>query len=165
MHRSECTALSVQALLYLDDTISELPDTLPSKRDVLRLYRGRGATPLHCSRGVGGEFTCSEPTGCLATDSRCVVASIKELWLRMRLPVVSDKLILAKLKEMEAKLQKFLKRKMCEVYAAELDKTFNLAPKNYQQLVMESDSEEEEEKARKLRILHDFVGPNATRYL
>ena len=160
MHRSQCTIRTVQALLYLDHTITELPgDTLASKRDV-----SRGATPLHCSRGVGGEFTCSEPTGCLATDSRCVVASIKELWLRMRLPVVSDKLILAKLKEMEAKLQKFLKRKLCEVYAAELDKTFNLAPKNYQQLVMESDSEDEE-KARKLRILHDFVGPNATRYL
>ena len=152
----------MQALLYLDDTISELPDTLPSKRDVLRLYRGRGATPIHCPMS-GVEFSCSEPDGCVAKNSLCVIASVKRIWLYARLPVASDKLILARLKELEAKLQKFLKRKLCQVYAAELEDTFNLTHKNYQQVVMESDSEEEE-KVRKLRILNDFLGPNATRY-
>ena len=152
----------MQALLYLDHTITELPDTLASKRDVLRLYRGRGATPIHCPMS-GVEFSCSEPDGCAAKNSLCVIASVKRMWLNARLPVVSDKQILARLKELEAKLQKFLKRKLCQVYATELEDTFNLAHKNYQQVVMESDSEEEE-KVRKLRILNDFLGPNATRY-
>ena len=78
MHRSECTVLAVQALIYLDHTITVLPDTLASKRDVLRLYRGRGATPLHCQMS-GVEFTCSKPAGCVAENSLCVIAKIKKM--------------------------------------------------------------------------------------
>ena len=153
----------MQKLIYLDHTTTELPeDTLPSKKDVLRFYRGREGAAVHCTRDASGEFICSEPTGCLANNSPCIVYSVKEIWLKRRLPVISDKLILAKVKLLVAELQKFAKRKLNEAYATELDKTFNLAPKNYEQIVMESEIEEEE-KAKKIRILNDFVGPNATR--
>ena len=161
---AQYTLCPLQALLYLDHTITELPgDTLPSKRDVLRLYRGREGAAVHCARVASGELTCSEPTGCLANNSPCIVFSVKELWVKMRLPVVSDKLVLARLKALVAEFHKFIKKKLSEAYATELDMTFNLTFKNYEQIVMESDSESEE-KARKIRILNDFVGPNATRY-
>ena len=171
----------MQGITYLGETIAELPDnTLASNRQVLQLLHGRfgdeagglrklGQTggwdqlAVHCPRKLCGDFACDKPAGCVAKDEKCFVFTLKETWVTNRLPTVKDKLILQKLKSLQSELQKHSKRNHSETFAAEMAKTFNLAPKKYREIVVESE-EDEAEQARIIRILDDFVGPTATRY-
>ena len=53
---------------------------------------------------------------------------------------------------------------MSEAYIAELGKTFSLAPRDYRAIVI-GGAKEEPEKLKKIRILDDYVGPAAFRYV
>ena len=169
-------------MTYLGETITELPDnTLASKRQVLQLLNGQFAAEggghrgigragggwdqpsIHCPRKPCGDYSCDKPAGCLARDEKCLVFLVKETWVTNRLPTIKDNLILPKIKNLKAEFQKYSKRNHSETFAAEIAKTFNLAPRKYREVVMESE-EDETEQARILRILDDFVGPTATRY-
>ena len=119
--------------------------------------------PAALARKHDGDFACDEPAGCVATGEKCFVFQVKEMWLTGRLAKIKDKLILLKVKNLQAEFIKHSKKKHSDTFVAEIAKTLDLAPKKYRDIVMES-VEEEEERVRIIRILDDYVGPTATRY-
>ena len=167
-------------MTYLGHTILQLPneDMLPSQQEILQLlhglfgdedgslkgFKGWDHEALHCPRKPDGVYTCSEPAGCVARGAFCFVYMTKEVWVNARLPTVQDKSILGKIKTLRENFYKQCKKKFSEAYVAELGKTFSLAPRDYRAIVM-GGAEEEPEKLRKLRILDDYVGPAASRYV
>ena len=162
-------------MTYLGETIAQLPDHPASKKEVLQLLHGqiggeagglRGGWDqpwIHCPGKQDGDYSCDEPAGCVAKGMKCLIYHVKEVWVTARLPKIKDKLILLKIKNLQAELIKFSKRKHSETFVADLAKTLNLAPKNYMDIVLAS-VEEERERVRIIRILDDYVGPTATRY-
>ena len=174
---------TVQGMTYLGKTIAQVPDkSLASKKEVLQLLHGqfggeagsiRGIGRagggwdqpwIHCPRKPCGDYACDEPAGCVAKGEKCFVFRVKETWVTARFPKIKDKYILKKIKDLQAEFTNHCKKKHSDAFVADIAKTFNLAPKKYRETVMEN-VEEEEERLRILRILDDYVGPSATRYL
>ena len=166
-------------MAYLGETIPELPENeLASKKQVLQHlhsqfgdedggmkgFQGWDQATVHCPRKPCGDFGCRDPSGCVAQGAACFVFKTKAVWAEARLPMVQDKTILLKLRTLQSNFVKQCKKKYSESYAAELGKTLDLAPRNYTMIMMRSD-DEEQEKLRKIRILDDFVGPAASRYI
>ena len=126
-------------------------------------FQGWDQARIHCPRKITGNFSCCDPGGCEARGEPCLVFLIKQVWLLARFPTIKDKEILAKLKKLQLQYHKQSKMKFSDKFDQNLNEMFSLAPSNFVDLLMASDMEQQE-KVNAVRILQDYVGPEASRY-
>ena len=109
-----------------------------------------------------------DPDGCEARLERCPLSLVKEWWVVGNLPTIEDKSILAKMVALVTTFQKERKsvNRMKEEKKIRLregwSKTFDIAPKNWRDVIANDDILEEEEKEEKIRVMENYVGQHAT---
>ena len=109
-----------------------------------------------------------DPDGCEARLERCPLSLVKEWWVVGNLPTIEDKSILAKMVALVTTFQKERKsvNRMKEEKKVRLregwSKTFDIAPKNWRDVIANDDILEEEEKEEKIRVMENYVGQHAT---
>ena len=146
------------------------PSSLASEADLILLLHG--SSPQSCQVRKGKSI-CSEEGGCESQGGeKCVMSKMKQSWLEKGLPLKepdsSIVRVISKVKEKFKKLRKNEKTMGEEAkqrHSAALKAvTVNLAPVNYQQVILSRWELPAVAKKSLIAVLDDYVGKSATRF-
>ena len=152
-----------------------VPDKkLPSNSDVLRIIfgfnqgnmRGFKFSKMHCKRASSSSTlntTCRDPnTGCIAQGEKCIYQKIKANWETF--PCIRDIHAIKKMERLKMRYDANVLLKEDNVrFMEELETTFRLEVPDFKEQIMSDHVLSPQDRTKKLEVLLDYIGPEATR--
>ena len=140
-------------------------------KDSFQTFRGF-KPPLVCPLvGKRKEAGCALPAGCIARDSPCYLRKVTKAAVDGGFPVVTPNTIITRLTRLQADYKTALKnqRTMSEekvaAYMANMDETFDIFKKDWHAELENDGSISEEERARKVEVMRDYMEEGGTKSL
>ena len=112
---------------------------------------------------------CSSEEGCKSRGEQCLMLKVKDRWVKAEMPLQRDDFQIQRImKKTKAKFDNKNKNRLSEVnrrsFVESLQKiTMNLAPRNWEAMVLADGILSRDQKQNKITVLRDYIGPGASR--